>query len=112
MILGWRPGTAWRPARWPAVIGAVTRGHPGREIQQLAQVVKFQPGALFEVITNAQGIRYSHPEPALIGKPVYADPDTAVSQVFRTGRSWTGLQRAVFRRLTIARIVVPVYGPV
>jgi two-component system CitB family sensor kinase len=77
----------------PAVIGAVTGGHPGGQVQQLAQVVKQQTGALFVVITNAEGIRYSHPNPALIGKPIYTDPEPAVSQVFRTGRSWTGLQR-------------------
>jgi two-component system CitB family sensor kinase len=76
----------------PAVIGAVTGGHPGGQVQQLAEVVKRQTGALFVVITNAQGIRYSHPNPALIGKPVYADPEPAESEVFRTGRSWTGLQ--------------------
>src|ERR1700737_52989 len=77
----------------PAVIGAVTGGHPGGQIQQLALVVKGQTGALFVVITDAQGIRYSHPTPALIGKPVYTDPEPAGSMVFRTGRSWTGLQR-------------------
>jgi two-component system CitB family sensor kinase len=76
----------------PAVIGAVTRGHPGGQIQQLAQAVKRQTGALFVVITNAEGIRYSHPNPALIGKPVYTDPEPAESQTWRTGRSWTGLQ--------------------
>jgi two-component system CitB family sensor kinase len=76
----------------PAVIGAVTGGHPGGQVQQLAQAVKRQTGALFVVITNAEGIRYSHPNPALIGKPVYTDPEPAESQVFRTGRSWTGLQ--------------------
>jgi two-component system CitB family sensor kinase len=76
----------------PAVIGAVTGGHPGGQVQQLAQAVKRQTGALFVVITNAQGIRYSHPNPALIGKPVYTDPEPAESQVFRTGKPWTGLQ--------------------
>ena len=76
----------------PPVIGAVTSGHPGGQIQQLAQVVKGKTGALFVVITNAKGIRYSHPNPALIGKPVYTDPEPAGSQTWRTGRSWTGLQ--------------------
>ena len=76
----------------PAVIGAVTSGRPGGQIQQLAQVVKGKTGALFVVITNAKGIRYSHPNPALIGKPVYTDPEPAGSQTWRTGRSWTGLQ--------------------
>jgi two-component system CitB family sensor kinase len=77
----------------PAVIGAVTSGHPGGQIQQLAQAVKGQTGALFVVITNAQGIRYSHPNPALIGKPVNTpDKEPPGSQTWRTGRSWTGLQ--------------------
>ncbi len=86
-------GVAETMAVQPAVIGAVTGGRPGGQIQQLAQVVKGQTDALFVVITNAQGIRYSHPNPALIGKPVYTDPEPAGSMVFRTGRSWTGLQR-------------------
>jgi two-component system CitB family sensor kinase len=86
-------GVAETMAVQPAVIGAVTYGHPGGPVQQLAEAVKQQTDALFVVITNAQGIRYSHPNPALIGKPVYTDPEPAVSQVFRTGRSWTGLQR-------------------
>ena len=77
----------------PAVIGAVTAGHPGGQIQQLAQAVKRQTGALFVVITDAEGIRYSHPNPALIGKPVYTDPEPAGSQTWRTGRPWTGLQK-------------------
>jgi two-component system CitB family sensor kinase len=76
----------------PAVIGAVTSGHPGGQIQQLAQAVNGQTGALFVVITDKHGIRYSHPTPALIGKPVYTDPEPAGSQTWRTGRSWTGLQ--------------------
>jgi two-component system CitB family sensor kinase len=76
----------------PAVIGAVTGGHPGGQIQQLAQAVKRQTGALFVVITDAQGIRYSHPTAALIGKPVYTDPEPAGSQTWRTGQPWTGLQ--------------------
>jgi two-component system CitB family sensor kinase len=76
----------------PAVVGAVTGGHPGGQVQQLARSVWVQTGALFVVITDAKGIRYSHPNPALIGKPVYADPEPAGSQTWRTGRSWTGLQ--------------------
>jgi two-component system CitB family sensor kinase len=76
----------------PAVIRAVAGGHPGGQIQQLAQTVTAQTGALFVVITNAQGIRYSHPNPALIGKPIYDDPETAVSETWRTGRSWAGIQ--------------------
>ena len=85
-------GVAETMAVQPVVIGAVTRGQPGGQIQQLAQAVKGQTGALFVVITNAQGIRYSHPNPALIGKPVYTpDSEPAGSRTWRTGQPWTGL---------------------
>jgi two-component system CitB family sensor kinase len=53
-----------------------------------------QTGALFVVITNAQGIRYTHPHPALIGTPIaYSDPEPDTSEPFRTGRPYLGLQR-------------------
>ena len=46
------------------------------------------------VITNAQGIRYTHPNPALIGTPItYDDPEPDTSEPFRTGRAYLGLQR-------------------
>ena len=64
-----------RPPRRPAP-GA---GHPGTA----------QTGALFVVITNAKGIRYTHPTPALIGTPItYHDPEPDTSEPFRTGRAW------------------------
>ncbi|MGH3266201.1 MAG: hypothetical protein ACRDNS_29880, partial [Trebonia sp.] len=49
----------------------------------------------FVVITNAQGIRYTHPTPALIGTPItYGDPEPVTSESFRTGRDWLGPRRA------------------
>jgi two-component system CitB family sensor kinase len=74
------------------VVGAVTQGRPGGDIEQRAQSVRKQTGALFVVITNAQGIRYTHPNPALIGRPIYDDPEPVASEPFRTGRPWVGLQ--------------------
>ena len=45
------------------------------------------------VITNAQGIRLTHPNPALIGTPItYHDPEPDTSEPFRTGRPWLGIQ--------------------
>lgn len=74
------------------VVDAVENGRPGGSVQALASAATRQTGALFIVITNAQGIRYSHPNPALIGKPVYDDPEPASTEPFRTGRPWTGIQ--------------------
>lgn len=77
-----------------SVASQVVDGRPGGQLQVLATQVARETGALFVVITNARGIRYSHPNPALIGTPVtYRDPEPASSEPFRTGRSWQGIQR-------------------
>jgi two-component system CitB family sensor kinase len=77
----------------PDVARLVTTGRPGGELQQLASRVRAQTGALFVVVTNAQGIRYTHPNPRLIGTPVtYRDPEPESAEPFRTGIPWTGVQ--------------------
>ncbi|MBV8429935.1 MAG: sensor histidine kinase [Solirubrobacterales bacterium] len=49
--------------------------------------------ATFVVITNAGGIRLSHPNQRLIGTPVwYPDQEPASSEPFRTGQDWMGIQ--------------------
>ena len=76
----------------PAVLSAVVNGTPGGSAQRLAMRVQARTQALFVVITDARGIRYSHPNPALIGRPVQGDPEPASTEPFRTGRAWMGLQ--------------------
>lgn len=72
----------------------VTDGQPGGELQVLASDVQHQTHALFVVITNEHGIRFTHPNPALIGTPItYHDPEPDYTEPFRTGRSWMGEQR-------------------
>ena len=49
--------------------------------------------AKFVVVTNAKGIRLSHPNPRLIGTPVwYPDKDLPSSETFRTGQDWMGIE--------------------
>jgi two-component system CitB family sensor kinase len=68
-------------------------GRPGGALQTLATQVLNETGALFVVITNAAGIRLSHPNPALIGTPItYQDPEPTTAEPFRTGRTWLGVQ--------------------
>jgi len=68
-------------------------GRPGGQLQVLATQVQQETSALFVVITNAQGIRLSHPNPALIGTPVtYDDPEPTTTEPFRTGQDYLGLQ--------------------
>jgi two-component system CitB family sensor kinase len=80
-------------ASQPAVVNAVVHGRPGGTAQRLAMAAKGKTGALFVVLTNARGIRYSHPNPAMIGKPVQDDPEPPSSESFRTGQIWVGIQR-------------------
>jgi len=76
-----------------AVARLVTEDRPGGPLQQLATQVKNQTGALFVVITNAEGIRLTHPNPRLIGTPItYRDPEPEPTEPFRTGRPWMGIQ--------------------
>src|SRR6202012_5976494 len=70
----------------------VTAG-PGAQLQVLASRPMADTGALFVVITNAQGIRYTHPTPALIGTPVtYLDPEPVTSKPVPTARPWLATQ--------------------
>jgi two-component system CitB family sensor kinase len=79
-------------ASQPGIVNAVVHGKPGGEAQRLGTAAKDGTHALFVVITNARGIRYSHPNPKLIGKPVQADREPVSSEPFRTGRDWMGIQ--------------------
>ncbi len=77
----------------PAVLDLVAAGRPGGELQRIATTVISDTGALFVVFTNAQGIRLSHRNPALIGTPItYHDPEPELSEPYRTGVPWTGIQ--------------------
>ncbi len=79
-------------ASQPSIIDAVVHGQPGGQAQSLAMAARHRTGALFVVITNAGGIRYSHPHRWMIGLPVQDDPEPPASESFRTGRAWTGIQ--------------------
>jgi len=71
----------------------VVDGHPGGQLQVLATQAMEETSALFVVITNAQGIRYTHPKASLIGTSItYDDPEPVTSEPFRTGRVWLGIQ--------------------
>ena len=75
------------------ISGAVAHGRPGGEVQQLAMAAKRGTGALFVVVTNARGIRYSHPDTRLIGTPItYHDPEPTGTEPYRTGKPWVGIQ--------------------
>ena len=87
----------------------VAAGDPGGVVQTLAMGVMHASKVRYVVVTNAVGIRYSHPNAALIGKPVYSDPEPPSSEPFRTGRPWIGIQKGTLG--VTARGKVPLFGP-
>jgi two-component system, CitB family, sensor kinase len=85
-------------ASQPGLQQAVRAGDPGGigprgVVQSMALAAMSSTTARFVVVTDAAGIRLSHPNPRLIGKPVwYPDNEPASSEPFRTGQDWMGIQ--------------------
>lgn len=61
-------------AALPAVAQALAGSEPSMTLQPLAERIRIASGATFIVVTDGAGIRMSHPNPELIGKPVDEDP--------------------------------------
>ena len=94
-----------------SVAAQVSGGRPGGQLQAMATREMAATGALFVVITNAKGIRYTHPTPALIGTPVtYHDPEPDTSEPFRTGHSWLGLQRGSLGPVAAGKAPLSLHG--
>gem|GEM_PF-229902 len=97
------------------VIGEVERMHdagavPSRDVlaaglaQAQAERVRARTGALFIVITNADGIRLSHPDPSRLGEVVSTSGERALS----------GVEEIAWQRGTLgesARAKVPIFSP-
>jgi len=85
-------------ASQPGLQQAVRAGDPGGAgphgvVQSMAMAAARDTGAAFVVVTNAAGIRYSHPNISLIGKPVwFPDSEPRSSESFRTGKPWMGVE--------------------
>ena len=89
----------------------VADGGPGGGLQVMATQVREQTGALFVVITNAQGIRLTHPNPALIGTPItYHDPEPDTTEPFRTGLPWVGMQRGTLGLVAAGKVPLRLDG--
>jgi two-component system CitB family sensor kinase len=58
-------------AATPEIVGAVARGDRTGTVQRRAEQVRRATGTAFVVVADRHGIRYSHPDPELIGKRVH-----------------------------------------
>lgn len=89
-------------ASTPQVEAALTAGDPAG-VQKLAQRMARATGASYVVVIDRSGIRYSHPNPALIGR-VIEEPVAALDGAGHVGVDLGSLGRSANGR-------APVFGP-
>lgn len=65
-------------AATPEIARAVAAGDDDGAVQRRAEAIRRSTGTTFVVVTDARGIRVSHPDPRRIGQPVSTDPSEAL----------------------------------
>ncbi|MDQ1486392.1 MAG: two-component system, CitB family, sensor kinase [Actinomycetota bacterium] len=85
-------GVADAVAQIPEIRSAVAAHDPGSVIQGLAAEVQHSTGASYVVVIDETGIRYSHPNPALIGRRI-EEPVVALD-----GRTHVGIDHGSLGR--------------
>ncbi|MCU1543121.1 MAG: sensor histidine kinase [Microbacteriaceae bacterium] len=88
-------GVAQSVATLPAIRDAFDDDDPSAVIQPVAEVIREASDVTYVVVTDAVGIRYSHPDAARIGERVSTDPSVPLSgemfvgtQTGTLGESW------------------------
>ena len=96
-------GVAQSVATLPAIVAAYDEPDPSAVIQPIAEVIREASGVTYVVVTDAQGIRYSHPNPDRIGEMVSTDPSAPLS-----GRVYVGTQTGTLGESW--RVKVPIFA--
>jgi two-component system, CitB family, sensor kinase len=86
--------------RVPSVAQAVEAGDPQHTLRSVAEAVRRDSGASYVVIIGRDGLRYSHPNPALIGKRI-EEPVVALDGRIHTGVDQGSLGRSANVRAPI-----------
>lgn len=89
-------------SRLPVILDAFDTEKPAATIQPVAELIRKSSDVAYVVVTDASGIRYSHPNPAMIGKRVSTDPSVALS-----GQTYVGTQTGTLG--TSWRVKVPIF---
>ena len=84
----------------PEVARAVVSGDPGQTLRGLAEAVRRDSGASYVVIIGSDGVRYSHPNPDLIGRRI-EEPVVALDGHVHTGIDNGSLGRSANARAPI-----------
>ena len=90
-------------ASTPEIANAFAAPHPARIIDPIAERIRRSTGAAFIVIANREGIRYSHPDRAEIGKSLLHDPGEPVAAVL-AGQTQVGVQTGSLGRSMRAKV--------
>ena len=92
-------GVAQAVAAMPAIASAVARENRSGVVQRLADKVRRATGVAFVVVTDRRGIRFSHPNPREIGKPVSTSPEEPLE-----GHTVLAVQRGTLGRSARAKV--------
>ena len=90
-------------ASMPVIRSAFHDADPAATIQPLAETIRKASELTYVVIANADGIRYSHPNPARIGERVSTDPSVPLS-----GKIYMGTQTGTLGPSW--RVKVPIFA--
>lgn len=91
-------------ARQEVILEAFDDPEPSRVIQPLAELIRRASDITYVVVTDAEGIRFSHPDPDRIGEQVSTDPSVPLS-----GETFIGTQEGT---LGVSwRVKVPIFDP-
>lgn len=80
-------GVAQSVATLPSVVEAFDSDDPSLTIQPIAELIRQASGVTYVVVTDAEGIRFSHPNRDRIGERVSTDPSVPLS-----GETYVGTQ--------------------
>ena len=97
-------GVAQSVAQLPSIIEAFDDPEPSATIQPIADLIAQSTGVTYVVVTDERGVRYSHPNPEMIGKVVSTDPSVPLS-----GETYVGTQTGTLGESW--RVKVPIYSP-
>ncbi|MDQ0641846.1 ATP-binding protein [Microbacterium murale] len=89
-------------AQLPTIVEAYGSPDPSSVIQPIAELIRDSSNVAYVVVTDDQGIRFSHPNPDRIGEPVSTDPSVALS-----GETYVGTQTGTLGESW--RVKVPVF---
>lgn len=90
-------------ARLPVILEALDDPDPSASIQPVAEIIRESSDLTYVVVTDAEGIRLSHPNPDRVGEPVSTDPSVPLS-----GKVYEGTQEGT---LGVSwRVKVPIFA--